>query len=117
MKMTYKEIATMIRAIGLPFAYHQFTEDTAQPPPFICFSYPQSDDLQADNANYQRIEQLQIDLYSDNKDFTNEAAIEAALFNAGLTWEKIENYIDSERMFMITYRSEVLITQEVQDNG
>lgn len=110
--MTYKEVAAMIKSIGLPFSYHEFKEDTAVPPPFVCYSYPQSDDVQADNSNYQRIEQLQIDLYSDDKDFDNEAAIEAVLFDNGLTWEKLESYIDSERMYMVTYQTEVIITQE-----
>lgn len=115
--MTYKEVATMIRSIGLPFAYHQFNEDTAVEPPFVCYSYPASDDVQADNINFQRIEQLQIDLYSDDKDFDNEAAVEAVLLNNGISWEKLESYIDSERLYMVTYQAEVLITQEASNNG
>lgn len=115
--MTYKEVATMIRSIGLPFAYHQFNEDTAVAPPFVCFSYPASNDLQADNINFQRIEQLNIDLYSDDKDFDNEAAVEAVLLNNGMSWEKNETYIDSERMYMVSYQTEFIITQEASNNG
>lgn len=115
--MTYKEVATMIRSIGLPFAYHQFNEDTAVAPPFVCFSYPASNDLQADNINFQRIEQLNIDLYSDDKDFDNEAAVEAVLLNNGMSWEKNESYIDSERMYMVSYQTEFIITQEASNNG
>ena len=37
--MTYKEVATMVGSIGVPFAYYQFPEGTAQDCPFICFFY------------------------------------------------------------------------------
>ena len=115
--MTQKEIATMVRTIGLPFAYYQFTEDTAVPPPFVCFYLESSDDAFADNSNYQRIETLNIELYSDEKDYDNEAAIEAVLFNTGLTFARNEAYIGDQKMYMVTYQSEVLITQEVESDG
>lgn len=115
--MTYKEIAKMVDDIGLPFAYYQFTEDTAVAPPFICFYFEQSDDQFADDSNYQRIETLILEFYSDNKDFDNEAAIEAALSNAGLTWQRTEAYIGDQRMYMVTYKSEVLITNGGNNNG
>lgn len=111
--MTYKEIATMIAGIGYPYAYYQFTQATAKEPPFICFYYPGRDDFLADDTNYQHITELVIELYisfSDNKDFTAEAAVESALEAAGLVYEKDESYIDSERMYMVTYTTEVLIT-------
>lgn len=115
--MTYKEIAKMVDDIGLPFAYYQFTEDTAVAPPFVCFYFEQSDDQYADDSNYQRIETLILEFYSDNKDFDNEAAIEAALSNAGLTWQRTEAYIGDQRMYMVTYKSEVLITNGGNNNG
>lgn len=111
--MTYKEIATLVGSIDLPYAYYQFTQDTAVPPPFVCFYCTQSDDEYADNANYQRIETLNIELYSDDKDYENEAVVEAALTNAGLTWSRNEAYIGDQRLYMVTYQTEVVITQEV----
>ena len=110
--MTYKEIASMISGIGLPYAYYQFPEDTPQVPPFICFYYEGSSDLYADCINYQRITGLTIEFYSDAKDFDREAAIEAALTAAQLTYSKSERFIDSERMHETVYELEVLITQE-----
>lgn len=115
--MTYKEIAKMVHDIGLPFSYYQFTEDTAVAPPFICYYYESSDDVYSDNTNYQRIETLIIEFYSDDKDFDNEAAIEAALSDAGLTWSRTEAYIGDQRMYMVTYQSEVLITNGGNNNG
>ena len=107
--MTYKEINTMIASIGLPYAYYQFPEGSAQEPPFICFFYTDTDDLYADDENYQRIPTLNIELYTSEKDFEKEAALEAVLKNNGLTYYKEENYISSENMWQIAYEMEVII--------
>lgn len=110
--MTYKEIKTMIESFGLPFAYYQFPDNTPQAPPFIVFYYENSDDLYADNSNYQRVTELTIEFYSDVKDFFYEDLIEDALAAAHLTYRKSEQFIDSERMHETVYEMEVLITQE-----
>lgn len=107
--MTYKEIASMIESIGLPFAYYQFSEDTAEAPPFVVFFYSQTADQYADDLNYQRIEQLNIELYTSEKDFELEARIEKLLNDHGLTYYREENYLDSEKMYQIAYETEVII--------
>ena len=109
--MTYTEIASMIEAIGLPYAYYQFPEGTGQAPPFICFFYSGIDDLYADDSNYQRIVTLNIELYTSEKDFEHETAIESALADNGLTYYKEENYISSEKMYQIAYEMEVIINE------
>lgn len=107
--MTYKEIASMIESIGLPYAYYQFSEDTAEAPPFVVFFYSQTADQYADDLNYQRIEQLNIELYTSEKDFELEARIEKLLSDHGLTYYREENYLDSEKMYQIAYETEVII--------
>ena len=67
--MTIKEVATMVASIGVPYAYYQFPEGTEQATPFVCFFYSRNNDMKADDANYQKIEHLVIELYTDNKDF------------------------------------------------
>lgn len=108
--MTHKEISDMIKSIGLPYAYYEFPDNTEQEPPFICFYYPDSDDLYADNVNYVGIRRLYVELYTDEKDFEQEAAVETALNSNGLSFRKSELYIDSERMYQITYSMEVVIS-------
>lgn len=110
--MTYKEVSTMIKSIGLPYAYYQFPEGTAEAPPFICFYWSEDNDLKADNINYQKIERLNIELYTDNKDYENEANIETVLTNNSVVWSKSETYIDSERLYMVLYEADVIVTQE-----
>lgn len=110
--MTYKEIATMVESIGLPYAYYQFPEGTDQACPFICFFLDSSNDFAADNTNYQKIRSLNIELYTDNKDFTLEQTVEDILSGSGLVYYREETYLDSERMFMVSYETEILITEE-----
>ena len=110
--MTYKEIATMIESIGLPYAYYQFPNGTDQACPFICFFLDSSNDFAADNTNYQKIRRLNIELYTDNKDFTLEQTVEDTLFGSGLVYYREETYLDSERMYMVSYETEIVITEE-----
>lgn len=112
--MTFSDVYTMLSGIekdgvNVPCAYYQFDNDTGQQPPFICFFYDSSADFAADNSNYTKIETLNIELYTDVKDFELEAAVEAALKENGLTWERQEEFIDSEQMHETIYTTEVLI--------
>lgn len=107
--MTYQEVDALVASLGLPYAYYQFTAKTAQPCPFLCFYFPDSDDFKADNTIYQKVRPLTIELYTDDKDFALEAQIETALAAAGLVYSRSEVYVGSERMYQITYEMEVII--------
>jgi len=107
--MTPQNINTMIESVGIPYAYHQFADDTGQQPPFICFFYGNSDDLAADDTNYTRFERLYIELYTDEKDFALEKTIETLLNANDLVFAKEQTYIDSERMHETIYTTEVIL--------
>lgn len=108
--MTTQEVSQMINSIGVPYAYYQFTEDTAKPPPFICFYFTDSSDFLADDTNYIKIRPLIIELYTENKDFDLEAQVEDALTAHDLIYTKEETVIDSERMYMVIFNTEVVLT-------
>lgn len=110
--MTRKEVANMVASIGLPYAYYQFDENTAQAPPFVVFFFTGSNDVYADMKNYQRIEGLSVEFYSAEKDFETEEAIEAILNDADLTFYKEQSYIDSEKIWQTAYDMEILLTEE-----
>ncbi len=108
--MTYEQISNMIAGIGLPYAYDHFEEGEAVDPPFICFMYPGRDDFHADGVNYAKITELRIELYTDNKDFDLEEAVEAALESADIGYSKLgPTYISSERMYVTTYEMSVML--------
>lgn len=107
--MTRKEVFDIIKQAEVPVAYYQFSEATAKDPPFICYYYPQNNDFGADNTNYVRIDQLVVELYTDNKDFNLEEKLEGILKENEMYFDKTEVYIDDEKMYMVTYTMEVLI--------
>lgn len=109
--MTYRQVAEMVSSIGVPYAYYQFPNNTGIAPPFVCFYFNSSNDFAADNTNYQRIRQLSLELYTDNKDFTLEQTVEYVLNQNGLVYSREETYLDSERMYMVTFMTEIIITE------
>lgn len=106
--MTYEEIYTTIKTIAdtlkVPCAYHHFEEETS--PPFIAFLYPARDDFFADDSNYVKITELDIEFYTDNKDIDSEEVIESML---PFPYRKTEIYIDSEKMYETLYECEVML--------
>jgi hypothetical protein len=110
--MTYKQVAALVGSIGIPYAYYQFPQGTAQACPFICFFFERSNDFHADNTNFQKIRPLSIELYTDNKDFALEETVEAVLNSNGLVYSREETVLDSEQMYMVTYMTEIVITEE-----
>ena len=110
--MTFQEVKNMVESIGLPYAYFQFPEKTGQAPPFICFFYTNSDDLFADDSNYQDIRRLNIELYTSTKDFALEKTIEDTLKLNGFSYYREENFIETEKIWQIAYEMEVMINGE-----
>lgn len=115
--MTTQEVATMVAEIGIPSAYYQFPDNTEQTTPFVCFFYSGDNDFLADDSNYQKIEHLIIELYTDNKDFALEQTVESVLASHGMVWTRDEEWIESERMLEVVYEMDVVITSEEVING
>lgn len=107
--MTPAEVKTMIEAVGIPSAYYQFAENTGQQPPFICHFFGSTNDMAADNTNYARIERLNIELYTDAKDFELEARLETILNANELVFTKESTFLDDERMHETVYTTDVLL--------
>lgn len=107
--MTFKDINTMIQSIGLPSNYYQWPVKKAPALPYILFYYPSREDFKADNTNYAKFTQLNIEFYSENKDFEMEAKIEEILEENDLYYDKEEQYIDTDEMYEVLYVINVLI--------
>ena len=108
--MTYKEVKTLLDTTGLPVVYYQWPDGQAPDPPYIVFYYPGDNDFIGDNSNYQKIRELTIELYTDQKDFDLEETVESVL--SDMVYERFETYISDERMFLVTYETEVIINAE-----
>lgn len=111
--MRLQELDGIIASIGLPYAYYAFKKPVdggvAQAPPYIVYLSPGRSDFFADDSNYQGILDLNIELYTRTKRYDLEAQVEAVLAANDMAFGKMETYIDSDDVFMITYITEVLI--------
>ncbi len=100
--MSHEEVLKMIEETGLPSAYDHFVEGEAPEPPFLVFLYPR-----ADGIAYFKINQLDIELYTDLKQPELEEAIEAVLLKHGIFYGKSEVWIESEKLYEVLYEMEV----------
>jgi hypothetical protein len=107
--LTEAEVFQIIKSIGFPVAYHNFSEGQEPSKPYIVYLYPRSNNFAADGLVYQSINQLDIELYTDKKNPTVEKAVEAVLKEHGFFYEKNESYLETEKMFEVLYETEVLI--------
>ena len=107
--MTRTEIYELIQSFGISSTYYSFPTNEAPALPYVIYYYPNRDDIFADNENYVKVELLRIELYTDTRDFTTEDSIEALL---PFPYSKEVVYIDSEKMYQITYETEVILTEE-----
>lgn len=108
--MTLAEINSILKSIPgfeKKVAYRAFPKGKAPALPFICYLATQTNNFNADNHVYHVIQGVDIELYTRRKDYTSEAAVEAALNANDIIWEKYEEYLDDEEMYMITYEVEV----------
>lgn len=103
--MTLKDIADCLRGTGLPVIYRAWADKTAPPLPYICYIVAYSNNFGADNCVHQKINHVQVELYTAVKDPESEDKVENAL--SSLFWEKTETYIDTEECYQILYEIEV----------
>ena len=50
---------------------------------------------------------MNLELYTDQKDFKLEKRVEQVLSEAGLYWDKTESFLDEEQMYEVLYEMEV----------
>lgn len=102
-----ERLVAIMEEIGLPFAYHHFAEGESPDPPFICFLTSGSDNFAADGRDYFKIDQINIELYTDRKDPELEDSVEAVLDEHGIFYQKTEVWIDSEKLYEVLYQFEM----------
>lgn len=106
--MTYENVIEMLEEAGLPLAYDHFAEGESPEPPFLIFLFPGTDNVFADDTVYQKIDELNIELYTDKKDRETENLIEDILIAHELPYEKSEVWIESEKMYEVLYQTQMI---------
>ena len=93
------ELMEIMKETGLPFAYDHFAEGESPDPPFITFLLPGSNNFAADGRVYMKINEVHIELYTDEKNPETEALVEDVLDDHEGFCEKTEVWIESEKRY------------------
>ena len=101
------KILSILNALGIPFAYDHFAQGESPNPPFICYLIPGTNNFSADGVAYYKINQFNIELYTDLKDLSLERKIEEALDEASIFYNKSETWIESESLYEVLYTFEM----------
>lgn len=104
--MELDDLYTILSAV-FPTAYWSFPEGNAPAMPYLTFYQTDSRNFGADNKVYLHRKQIAVELLTQTKNPTAEAAVEAALDNAEIFWEKTETHLDDEDAFEVIYTLEV----------
>jgi len=103
--MTQNELYNLLKSTGLPVAYHHFDEPPSLP--YIVYLFTFSDNLGADNKVYQKINNYQVELYSEKKDLESEQLLENVFDENDIYYDKSETYIESEEMYQVIYEIQI----------
>ena len=104
--MTLSDLVKVLKATGYPVVYSHFTvtENNPMPaPPYIAYMFTYSTNMYADNKIYQKVNNIQIELYTNKKDLAAEARLEELLDANEITYETSETFIESEGLFQKIY--------------
>lgn len=105
--MTKTEIEKMMDETGIEYRYHHFETEEAINPPFMVWYMFDSSNTRADGAVYCKASRMNLELYTDAKDFGLEQQVEDVLDLYGVAYEKTEDYLDDEAMYEVLYEMEV----------
>lgn len=103
--MKLEEFAELLESTGFPIAFYQFPKDEPHEPPFICFITTNQSQFAADGIVYYSGINVQVELYTLQKNIEAEKKVEEAL--SDFFYSKDEGYLDDEKMHMVTYRLSV----------
>ena len=106
--MKYSEIFDILKTTGLPVAYDHFKTGQTPPLPFIVFDFPRSADFIADNRNYVPIAEMEVYLYTEQRDFAQEKLVEDVLSQYWV-FEKESQYWEGENVQQTIYMTQVMV--------
>ncbi len=103
--MNEAELSSLLKSTGLSVAYNHFKS----PPelPYIVYLFSHSNNFGADNKVHTKINNYQVELYSDKKDLLSERLIEDLFDSNEIFYDKSETYIESEELYQVMYEIEI----------
>lgn len=108
--MKLEEVTSILKETGLSVTYYMWGNKVPALP-YLVYYYPTNNDEYADGSNWVDVKQLNIELYTANKDFELEKKVEQVLKENDLSFLKSESYLNDENMYEVLYESEVIIDE------
>lgn len=108
--MNKSEIEKMLDEMEIPYRYHHFTQKEMQDIslPIMVWNVPGTDNFFADGTAYKIIKKLDIELYTDQKNWELEEKLEGILDEHGIPWQQTaSDWLESEKMWESLYEMEV----------
>ena len=99
--MTLAEFKKLLDATGYPVAYSHFEKETTLP--FITYLTPSTSNLIADNRVYQKINNVDVELYTKQKDLAAEQKLESVLDQAEIPYDVTEIFIEDQKVYQRIY--------------
>lgn len=104
--MTLDQIYQLLKLTGYPVVYSHYQKTPSVP--FVTYFTAYSSNFNADNFVYAKVDNLQIELYTDKKDIVAEKKLED-IFNANnLTYEVTETFIEQENLYQRIYEMRLI---------
>jgi hypothetical protein len=104
--MTLAELNQLLKQTGYPVAYSHF--NNAKKAPFITYLVAFSSNQFADNKVHKKVQNVQVELYTNYKDLTAESTLENVLDANEIPYETTETFIESEQLFQKIYEIGVI---------
>jgi hypothetical protein len=99
--MTLAQLYNLLKATGYPVAYSHFSATPSIP--FVTYLVSYSSNFNADNKVLQKIDNVQVELYTNKKDLAAESKLENILDNNEIPYDSTESFIESEGLFQKNY--------------
>lgn len=105
--MTILEVANLIDSFGIPFRLDHVEGEPETP--YCVYYFPNNTDFFADNKNYIDKRPLHIEVIFNSRNLEKEEEIETILKSNNLSYYKSVDWLNDEKVYQITYESEVII--------
>ena len=103
--MTLEELNTLLTGTGIPVSFSSVPLDQDSARPYICFFQDADRNFAADGIVYYSRKVIVVRLYTDKRDEVSEGKVQTAL--SGMYYSKDIEFLDSEKLYEITYPIEV----------
>ena len=108
--MQLTSLYNALKGLNIPVAYGYYPEEHAFP--YIVYQVTDSGNFAGDNYAYAKINEVQVDLYTEAKNPSLQNSLQTVLDGLDLFYNKREDYVSSENCFAVSYTFEIMEEQE-----